>query len=1111
MRSKINLLLNISILLCLILCFDISHGANDDYIIISHQNLNGSGLTNLIAAIQSRGHSVGLHLISDGVTCDSIRNIIKNRYFNSGILPRFVLLVGAARYHAGREHIAAAVDSNFIPGYFQLDFFDHTTMYDMEYVAIDSMPLRFPAHHLWDKFPNLFIGRLPAINNQEIQDYTDKLNAYCANTAPASWKDDILYLTGDMDRGGTMPPPGMIVAEMAEVDSNYIPASMERSQIKYSDYGANAAARHQAVANSLDAGKLLVYAMGSAADYLNIVDVLHRGNGDDFDAYADLNSTGKLSVIIGASCSIGQSDGTYNGLRYWPDNFLFAPNRGSIAMLAGAGSTGQNANWFHSHFLFQIMFEHPDWTLGQIATAAKIMARKSRNANLLDTHYMYTYYGDPSLIMYHDSLPFSKNIKHIDFELDTELSKQNCRYNVAGQISSDTCRVSRSIDPGLNMKECYCLKISGYDGKQGSSPRSFWEVMDVHIPIDTSTKFMTFLENVFQHTGNKAEIVINCRLQSGKYLSDSSALGIPKDQYGIKLAARQRTDPLITDNPKFYAFDISCHQGDIITKILVEYDATSQDPIYGNFEGYFDEINFTSYWGSAPEVSEIAAPTRINPSGSATVWVGASDYDVFTLGDSLSFIWTASAGYFTGGGPAPVYHAPSSSQWVNIDLIVSDKGAHQIFRHCAVYIANPLPPPGGCPVLYSLKDGKYEPENVILTGSLDNDRESQIVTDYYPLDIIPDLRGNSIRLRIAENGDKQTYLYGIDLIAYDISGLKEGEELAMTTNGDLVAIYHPIKPFFAQRDNGFTITNLINKKDSNYLVSYDKGSVMIGYNLQDFYMDVISPGKASEYEGGGEIFDPGDKDPVISKMGMEEPAGNILTISEESNQQESRVMGKIYPRIKSTMPMLVDMTNFITEENSHWFFSKLAWERVYQMDYTAFYRYRRFPQIAKIPVQSAVENGTTNVASSLRGSDSIYYKLIPKKYIDLSFPVNVLRNHNNIKLVLKTVGHYVKFSGPELLAEQQVGSIDFQSYPNPFNASTKFQFSLSTLSHVNLNILNILGQKVTELIDKEYPAGKHEIAWNGLDVSGRPVASGIYFAKMQVGAQSNTKRIVVVK
>ena len=84
----------------------------------------------------------------------------------------------------------------------------------------------------------------------------------------------------------------------------------------------------------------------------------------------------------------------------------------------------------------------------------------------------------------------------------------------------------------------------------------------------------------------------------------------------------------------------------------------------------------------------------------------------------------------------------------------------------------------------------------------------------------------------------------------------------------------------------------------------------------------------------------------------------------------------------------------------------------------------------------------------------------------------------------------------------------YQNYPNPFNPSTVISYQLSVASDVKLNIYDILGRKITTLIDKTIPAGKHEIKF---DASKYNLSSGVYFYQIKVGTFITTQKMVLLK
>lgn len=92
-----------------------------------------------------------------------------------------------------------------------------------------------------------------------------------------------------------------------------------------------------------------------------------------------------------------------------------------------------------------------------------------------------------------------------------------------------------------------------------------------------------------------------------------------------------------------------------------------------------------------------------------------------------------------------------------------------------------------------------------------------------------------------------------------------------------------------------------------------------------------------------------------------------------------------------------------------------------------------------------------------------------------------------------------------------------QNFPNPFNPGTQISYSLPAPSSVTLRVYNLLGQEVALLIDAIIPAGSHQILWDGRDSSGRLVASGVYFYRLQAfslstgEAFSSMKRMILVR
>ncbi len=82
----------------------------------------------------------------------------------------------------------------------------------------------------------------------------------------------------------------------------------------------------------------------------------------------------------------------------------------------------------------------------------------------------------------------------------------------------------------------------------------------------------------------------------------------------------------------------------------------------------------------------------------------------------------------------------------------------------------------------------------------------------------------------------------------------------------------------------------------------------------------------------------------------------------------------------------------------------------------------------------------------------------------------------------------------------------YQNYPNPFNPSTTIKYSVPELSNVKIEVFNMLGQKVTFLVNTNKIAGYYETTWNAENLS-----SGIYFINITANGINSNKNFVQTK
>ena len=85
------------------------------------------------------------------------------------------------------------------------------------------------------------------------------------------------------------------------------------------------------------------------------------------------------------------------------------------------------------------------------------------------------------------------------------------------------------------------------------------------------------------------------------------------------------------------------------------------------------------------------------------------------------------------------------------------------------------------------------------------------------------------------------------------------------------------------------------------------------------------------------------------------------------------------------------------------------------------------------------------------------------------------------------------------------------NYPNPFNSSTTIRYRLAEPGQVRLEIFDVQGRRVKTLADGYAGLGVYQVEWDGMDASGKPVATGVYLVRLQKGTASLVHKMLLLK
>jgi len=84
-------------------------------------------------------------------------------------------------------------------------------------------------------------------------------------------------------------------------------------------------------------------------------------------------------------------------------------------------------------------------------------------------------------------------------------------------------------------------------------------------------------------------------------------------------------------------------------------------------------------------------------------------------------------------------------------------------------------------------------------------------------------------------------------------------------------------------------------------------------------------------------------------------------------------------------------------------------------------------------------------------------------------------------------------------------------YPNPFNSGVSIRYNLPLTGKANVEIYDLAGRRVRTLSAGQATAGSGQLIWDGADSFGQPMASGIYFVRLNSADKSAAQKAVLLR
>ena len=115
---------------------------------------------------------------------------------------------------------------------------------------------------------------------------------------------------------------------------------------------------------------------------------------------------------------------------------------------------------------------------------------------------------------------------------------------------------------------------------------------------------------------------------------------------------------------------------------------------------------------------------------------------------------------------------------------------------------------------------------------------------------------------------------------------------------------------------------------------------------------------------------------------------------------------------------------------------------------------------------------------------------------------------NGVAVASDTVNFYINPTGIEFEPSRR---LLLTGSPNPFSSSTEISFSLSEPGFTSVEIYDLTGRCISNLVDNDLTDGNHIVSWGGTNQHGKGVPAGLYICRIQSGGVIETTGLCVLR
>ncbi|NIP41400.1 MAG: type IX secretion system sortase PorU [candidate division Zixibacteria bacterium] len=269
------------------------------------------------------------------------------------------------------------------------------TVSDENYILFDNggwldSDSSYPA----DSGPDMIVGRWPVRNAAEVTNFIAKLALYEQGTNLGSWQNRLTFVADDENKPGVPYKEPDHTHQAENLANLYSPDRFDKKKIYLIEYeldskGEKPGAKRQLI-ESINNGTLLVNFVGHGNPRLWTDERIFRN-----EDIPSLHNEDQLTVVIAASCSIGEFDSPYD--EGMAEIFFRYNDGGAIASVATTRLVYSGPNADFNYKLFEVLFSDQDFSLAEAVYVAKFLRQQTSMPSENDKKFIM--FGDPVMKM----------------------------------------------------------------------------------------------------------------------------------------------------------------------------------------------------------------------------------------------------------------------------------------------------------------------------------------------------------------------------------------------------------------------------------------------------------------------------------------------------------------------------------------------------------------------------------------------------------------------------------------------------------------------------------------------------------------------------------------